>query len=402
MISVQEALNILHENIPTPRTELVALEEAHNCILSIDVNASESSPRYTNSAMDGFALRWEDCAAADRDKPVTLKIIGESQAGIPFDGEVVKGTAIRINTGAMLPVGADTVVRVEDTEEKEDHVHVYAVRSLGQDVRHEGEEFQKGELLFHKGDKLGARELALLAAVGLSQVPVFAPPRVSLLVTGTELARPDADDIKPHQIRDSNSIMLKSAVRESGALVRSAYHVKDNFEQTVEAVKQAVETGDRVILCSGGVSVGKHDHVKDAALAAGFKELFWKIRQKPGKPLFVCRRKDTLLFGLPGNPVSAFMCFHNYVRPVLAELQGVESIHQSLTAKTTTRVSNSGNRTNFVRVTVEEKPNEVPVIKEIAQQGSHMLSTIVHADGYIILDPGVTLENGELTEVFLF
>lgn len=196
--------------------------------------------------------------------------------------------------------------------------------------------------------------------------------------------------------------MLTSAVRESGATVHAAYHVKDSFEQTVEAVNQAVETGDSVILCSGGVSVGRHDHVKDAALAAGFKELFWKIRQKPGKPLFVCRRGDTLLFGLPGNPVSSFMCFHNYVRPVLAELQGVKSIHQSLTAKATSRVTNRGNRTNFIRVTIEEKSNEVPIIKEMAQQGSHMLSTIVHANGYIILDPGKTLENGELTKVFLF
>lgn len=402
MISVQEALNILHENIPTPKTELVALEKAHSCILSIDLKAPESSPRYTNSAMDGFALRWMDCAEANKDEPVSLKIIGESQAGIPFAQEVIKGTAIRISTGAMLPVGADTVVRVEDTKENEDHVDVYSVRALGQDVRHEGEEFKKGELLFHKGDKLGSRELALLAAVGLSQVPVFTPPQITLLVTGTELARPDANDIQPHQIRDSNSIMLTTAVRESGAIVRSAYHVKDSFEQTLEAVQLAVETGDSVILCSGGVSVGRHDHVKDAALAAGFNELFWKIRQKPGKPLFVCRRRDTLLFGLPGNPVSAFMCFHNYVRPVLAELQGVKSIHQSLTAKTTSRVSNRGNRTNFVRVTIEEKPNEVPVIKEMTQQGSHMLSTIVHADGYIILDPGTTLENGELTKVFLF
>lgn len=186
MISVQEALNILHENIPIPKRQLIALEDAHNCILSIDVNAPESSPRYTNSAMDGFALRWEDCGEVTKENPVTLKIIGESQAGIPFDKEVITGTAIRISTGAMLPDGANTVVRVEDTEENEDYVTVYSVRALGQDVRHEGEEFKEGELLFHKGDKLGARELALLAAVGLSQVPVFSPPQVTLLVTGTE------------------------------------------------------------------------------------------------------------------------------------------------------------------------------------------------------------------------
>jgi molybdopterin molybdotransferase len=402
MISVQEALQILHKNIPAPETKIVSLEEAYNRCLSGDIKAPESSPRYTSSAMDGYALLWSDCAAVSKQCPAILKIIGESQAGIPFSGEVVPGTAIRISTGAMLPAGADTIVRVEDTESSGDQVSIFAARELGQDVRLEGEEFKTGDLLFRKGDTLGARELALLAAVGVTKVPVFKNPSVSLLVTGTELAPPDATDIKPHQIRDSNSIMLASAVRETGAILRSTSHVKDNLEQTINAVREAAESGDSIILCSGGVSVGRHDHVKDAALAAGFKELFWKIRQKPGKPLFVCRRQDTLLFGLPGNPVSAFMCFFNYVRPVLAELQGATSVNPSITAKATKRVSNKGNRTNFIRVTVEDKANELAVIKEMAQQGSHMLSSIVHADGYIVLEPGVVLEPGDLIEVFLF
>ncbi len=402
MISVDEALRILYENIPRPQTRFVSLDQAYHRHLSMNIEAPESSPRYTNSAMDGFALRWDDCKGCSKEEPSTLQVIGESQAGIPFTGEVTTGTAIRISTGAMLPAGADTVVRVEDTAENGSQIDIYKVRKMGQDVRHEGEEFNKGELLFHKADYLGARELALLAAVGIVQIPVYIPPLVSLLVTGTELALPDAADIKPHQIRDSNSTMLASAVREAGAEIRLIGHIQDSLQHTTDAVIQAADTGDSIILCSGGVSVGKHDHVKDAALAAGFKELFWKIRQKPGKPLFVCRRNDTLLFGLPGNPVSAFMCFHNYVRPVLAELQGVQSIHKSITAKAGKSVSNAGNRTNFIRVSVKSKPNEITVIQEMAQQGSHMLSSIVHADGYIIMDPGQTLECGELTEVFLF
>lgn len=402
MISVQEALHILQENMPEPRLEMVTLEQAYGCYLSEDVKAPESSPRYTSSAMDGFALCYADCPKASEQQPVQLKIIGESQAGIPFSGTVIPGTAIRISTGAMLPASADTVVRVEDTRESDNHVEILSIRGLGQDVRYAGEEFKEGDLLFTKGNCLGARELALLAAVGLCRVPVYAPPRVSLLVTGTELARPDDDGIKPHQIRDSNSIMLESAVKESGATLRTCLHVEDSLKHTIGAVKQAADVGDDIILCSGGVSVGRHDHVKEAALAAGFTELFWKIRQKPGKPLFVCRRDKTLLFGLPGNPVSAFMCFTNYVRPVLAELQGTSSINRSITAQTTAAVANNGKRTNFIRVSVEEKPNELAVIREMAQQGSHMLSSIVHADGYIILPPGEVLETGSLIEVFLF
>lgn len=402
MISVEEALKILHENIPEPRQEAVSLNEAYNCYLGEDIHAPESSPRYTNSAMDGYSVRWEDCRGANGEQPVHLRIIGESQAGIPFEGVVGPGCAVRISTGAMLPEGADSIVRVEDTEEDGDQVAIFAIRFQGQDVRYEGEEFKEGALLFKKSECLGARELALLASVGLHTVKVFTPPRVSLLVTGTELARFDDSAIKPHQIRDSNTIMLASAVRDSGAVLRATAHVEDSLEHTIEAVRQAAEGGDSVILCSGGVSVGRHDHVKDAAKAVGFKELFWKIRQKPGKPLFVCRRDNTLLFGLPGNPVSAFMCFSNYVRPVLAELQGTSSINHSVTAKTTERVANTGKRTNFIRVSVEDKPNEIALIKEMEKQGSHMISSIVHADGYIILKPGEVLEPCSLTEVILF
>ncbi len=402
MISVQEALRILHENIPEPRRELVSLDQAYNCYLSQDILSPESSPRYTNSAMDGFAVRWEDCAEATKQQPVCLTIIGESQAGIPFQDTLNSGSAVRISTGAMLPDGADSVVRVEDTKEHRTIVEILLVRTLGQDVRYKGEEFERGALLFRKGTRLGARELSLLASVGLDTVEVYIPPQVSLLITGTELARYDDKDIKPHQIRDSNAIMLASAVNDAGAVIKHSISVEDSLDDTVEAVRQAVKRGDSVILCSGGVSVGRHDHVKDAAKAVGFTELFWKIRQKPGKPLFVCRLDNTLLFGLPGNPVSAFMCFTNYVRPVLAELQGTTSLNHSVTAQVGERIVNNGNRTNFVRVSIQNNPNEIAIIREIEKQGSHMLSSIVHADGYIILEPGQVLEPSSLIEVFLF
>ncbi|NNK14083.1 MAG: molybdopterin molybdotransferase MoeA, partial [Desulfofustis sp.] len=249
---------------------------------------------------------------------------------------------------------------------------------------------------------LKARELALLAAVGRHEVKVFVPPNVSLLITGTELAQFDDLNIKPHQIRDSNTIMLESAVKDSGAILSKSVRVEDSLDETIQAIVASVRDEDSVILCSGGVSVGRHDHVKEAAREVGFEELFWKIRQKPGKPLFVGRLDNRLLFGLPGNPVSAYMCFKNYVRPVLAELQGTCSPNHCITAETTTQISNTGSRTNFVRVTVNKNPNKIACITEIAQQGSHMLSSIVHADGYIVLEPGEILEPHSLKEVFLF
>lgn len=402
MISVEQALTILQNNLPEPQCEEVSLDQAFACYLCQDIAAPESSPRYTNSAMDGFAINWADFDNPDTSDPVQLKIIGESQAGIPFASELTRGNAIRISTGAMIPTGADTVVRVEDTEENDDFVTILDVRKLGQDVRYAGEEFSKGDILLSKGTKLGARELALLAGVGAQNIPVYSQPKTSLLITGTELASHDDTTIKPHQIRDSNSIMLASAVKETGAKVETIIHVQDSLEETIQAVKDGIDSGAGVIICSGGVSVGKHDHVKDAALAAGFQELFWKIRQKPGKPLFVGRRDNTLIFGLPGNPVSAFMCFTNYVRPVLASLQGTKSIHHTLTAQSSHQLVNKSKRTNFVRVTVKDRPNEIAITTEAARQGSHMLSSIVDADGYIVIQPGDVIEPGQLVEVVLF
>jgi molybdopterin molybdotransferase len=401
MITVEQALAILHENIPEPTQKSVPLGQAYGCRLSEDLYAPESSPRYTNSAMDGFAVRWKDCRHASEDKPINLNIIGESRAGVPFPDRLASGSAVLISTGAVLPDGADSVVRVEDTKKNGRSVDILTIRSLGQDVRHQGEEFVKGELLFPKSTCLRARELALLAAVGRHEVKVFVPPRVSLLITGTELARFDDPDIKPHQIRDSNTIMLESAVKDSGAILSKSVRVEDSLDATIKAIAASVSDEDSIILCSGGVSVGRHDHVKEAAREVGFEELFWKIRQKPGKPLFVGRLDNRLLFGLPGNPVSAYMCFKNYVRPVLAELQGTCSHNHCITAETTSQISNTGSRTNFLRVSVEQKPNEIACITEVAQQGSHMLSSIVRADGYIVLEPGDMLEPGTLKEVFL-
>ena len=402
MISVIEALRILHENLPTPRRTTVAIEEAFGLYLFEDIKAPDSSPRYTSSAMDGYAVRWIDCAHASPDTPVRLSIIGESQAGIPFNGEVAAKCAVRISTGAMVPNGADTIVRMEDTEESQETVNILTVKAQGQDVRHKGEEFAEGQLLFLKGTNLGARELALMAAVGLHSIPVYAKPDVTLLVTGTELVCHDETTIKPHQIRDSNTIMLASAIHESGGILRSTRHLQDSLNHTIEAIEDSVASGVKLIVCSGGVSVGRHDHVREAALRAGFQELFWQIRQKPGNQLFVGRKGDTLIFGLPGNPVSAYMCFRNFVRPVLAELQGTTCLDNTLTAIVSEQMSNKGKRTLFIRVKIENRPNQLALVKEVSHQGSHMLSSIAHADGYLVLQPGEVLQPGSLKEVSLF
>ena len=403
MISIQEALQILEENLPDPRIDTVDLAEAHGRYLAEAISAPEPSPRYTNSAMDGYAVRWPDVMAASQETPVMLKVIGESRAGLPFAGEVKAQEAVHISTGAMLPTGADTVVRVEDTRKPTDAaVEILIVRFQGQDVRYEGEEFSCGDELLCAGTKLSARQLAILATVGHHQVKVFAPPRVSILITGSELASSEATEIKSHQIRDSNSIMLQSVLQEAGASVHSCSNVEDELQATIDAISKAFNQGVDFILCSGGISVGDHDHVKEAAETVGFKELFWRIRQKPGKPLFAAQKDSTYLFGLPGNPVSAYMCFVHYIRPLLFTIRGRGMTWKTITAMAGGEIANTGKRTNFIRVKIDQQDGQLPRITDIKKQGSHMLSSIVNADGYIIVEPGTAVNPGEAVNAFLF
>jgi molybdopterin molybdotransferase len=403
MISIQEALQLLEDNLPEPRVDTVDLSEASGRYLAESIAAPEPSPRYTNSAMDGYALRWSDVMATSQENPVTLKVVGESKAGMPFAGEVKVREAVHISTGAMLPAGADTVVRVEDTRIQDDTaVEILAVRAQGQDVRYEGEEFNCGDELLCSGTKLSARQLAILATVGHHQVKVFAPPRVSILITGSELASSAAADIKSHQIRDSNSIMLKSVLQEAGAAVHSCVNVEDELQATADAIDNAVSQGVDFLLCSGGISVGEHDHVKEAAENVGFKELFWRIRQKPGKPLFAAQKDSTFLFGLPGNPVSAYMCFVHYIRPLLFTIRGRGMAWNTITAMADAEIANTGKRTNFIRVKIDKQDGKLPRITDIKKQGSHMLSSIVNADGYIMVEPGTAVNAGEAVNAYLF
>ena len=403
MISIQKALQILEDNLPEAKIDTVNLPDAHGRYLTESITSPEPSPRYTNSAMDGYAVRWSDVMDASQESPVILRVKGESSAGMPFDGEVNGKEAVHISTGAMLPTGADTVVRVEDTRKPADAaVKILAVRSQGQDVRYEGEEFQRGDELLCAGTKLSARQLAILATVGHYQVKVFAPPRVSILITGSELASSAAKEIKSHQIRDSNSIMLKSVLQEAGAAVHSCSNVVDEMKATIDAIGKSVSEGVDFILCSGGISVGDHDHVKEAAERVGFRELFWRIRQKPGKPLFAAKKDSTFLFGLPGNPVSAYMCFAHYIRPLLFTIRGRGMTWNTITAMAGGEITNNGKRTNFIRVKIDQQEGQLPRITDIKKQGSHMLSSIVNADGYIIVDPGTTVNPGEAVNVFLF
>ena len=400
MISIDEATKIIRNHTPTPLRETIHLEEASGRVLAQEICAPGPSPRYTNSAMDGIAVRWQDVKNVLSGKTVELNVIGESCAGSPFMGSIQQGQAVTINTGAMLPEGADTVIPLENMETSGDIALVTFVLHLHQHVRFQGEEIRKGESLLKSGDLLTPARIGLLASFGLSTLTVYKRPTLSIVTSGAELVSID-NEIKPWQLYDSNSIMLTTAVRESGGSVTFSVNVDDKLEEIKAALEKALKNSD-VILISGGVSVGPHDLVKQAAKEIGFKSLFWRIRQKPGKPLFFALRSSTRLFGLPGNPVSALNCFAYYVHPVIQKMSGKEFSWQKEEGILSKPIENKIDRALFLRVKLLNKQNAVSTICPLEKQQSHMLTSMAFADGFIILEPGQFYSAGSSIDVFIY
>jgi len=399
-VSIGEALETVRSNVPERRREELPLAQALGGVLTENVTCPEPSPRYTNSAMDGFATRWADVDGACEAKPAVLQVVGESRAGVPFQGVMQSGQAVRISTGAMMPEGADTVVPVEDTSGGETSVSVSSVRAPRQHVRFQGEEFKAGEFSLERGTMLQPSHIALLASVGVATVPVFARPRVSILVTGTELVAHDAE-AEPWQIRDSNGPMLASAITSSGGAPIPMKRVEDTLAAVTESISAAAGLSD-IVLVSGGVSVGPHDHVKEAAGAAGFVPLLWKVRQKPGKPLFIAKTDGALLFGLPGNPVSAFMCYSYYVHPTLMTLRGRGFSGRTRQGRLAERTDNAGSRGQFLLVALGESDDSLPAVQVLDRQSSYMLTTLAGADGFVLVDAGESREKDDPVDVHLF
>jgi molybdopterin molybdotransferase len=415
MISVAEALTLVERHTPPRRTQRVPLHKAHGRVLAEDVYAAAPSPRFTNSAMDGFAVRSEDCG-----NDTVLPIVGKSAAGKPFEGRLPRGAAIGISTGAVLPDGADAVVPVEDAEllivEGSDAVCPLARVKQGQYVRRQGSEYAQGDALLRSGTLLNAARVALLAQNGNEEVAVVALPRVAVVVTGEEIVQ-DASVLREGAIMDANSPMLAAALAESGAECVFVRRVGDTLEETVQVLREAMQIAD-IVLTTGGASVGEHDALKPAAQTLGFETIFWRVRQKPGKPLLFAKRADTVLFGLPGNPVSVLMCYKHYVHPMITTLRGLHPtdqrvigvVSQELVDMTARREL----RAEFVRVRLDYASNAhaahtasllgsatLPSIIPIEKQESFMLTSLTNADGFVFLEVSTHIQSGMMIEVVL-
>lgn len=381
MISISKALTIVERHRPAPRRTEVPLAEAAGLRLAEDVTAPEPMPAFDNSAMDGYAVALSDRASGGA--PYELPVVGESQAGAPFDGTLQPGEAAKISTGAVVPPGADRVIPIEHTDGGGKRVRLHDTGAPRANVRFEGEEVATGAPIADRGEPLTPPLLGRLASLGVAQVPVFERPTVALLTTGSELVGVDAD-LKPGQIRDANRYVLTALLDDSGATLRPVESVPDRWEDTRDAIDRAASAAD-VVLVTGGVSVGPHDHVKGAAEEVGFKRRFWKVRQKPGKPLYFATRDETLLFGLPGNPFSATISTVVYACPLLRRcLRHPRPDGRKMPGRLAAPFDRlAPDRAQFVLVRIDDGENGVAVLRAAEKQGSHMLAGIHASDGFI-------------------
>ena len=404
LIGVDEALAKVLEGVKPLPAERVGLDDALDRVLVEPVRARENVPPFPNSAMDGYAVRYEDVANASKESPVRLKVMGSVAAGYAPELSVEPGTAIRIMTGAPIPPGADTVVRFESTDEPErekgsalEYVSVLVPPRKGDNVRESGEDVKAGEIVLDTGTLLRPQEIGLLASIGVTSVQVRRKPKVAILSTGDELLPPDSE-ISPGKIRDANSYSLAALVRKYGGEPIMLGIARDTEEDIRSRLRKGVEAGADLFLTSAGVSKGDYDVVKGVLNAEG-KISFWMVRMKPGQPLAFGYVYGIPLLGLPGNPVSSIVSFEQFGRPMLLKMEGRSCLRKpTIQAVTAERFKNSGRR-NYVRVLVERK-GDCYVVRKAGPQGSGVLQTLSKANGLMIIPEGVMkIEAGEAVEV---
>lgn len=384
MISVHDALLTILDTVSPLAGERVGLLDAVGRVLAEDIRSEREVPPFANSAMDGYAVRWDDIRDTTVDLPVTLGVLEVIQAGMVPTQAVTPGTASKIMTGAVMPSGADTVVKVEETEERDGRVWIKRSERSGNNVRESGEDIHRGQVVLEKGRVLRPADIGLLASVGRSLVLVHQRPRVAILSTGNELAEVD-EALQPGQIVNSNAYTLAAAVRDAGGLPVPLTIARDTLEEIRAALAEAVRHD--VVLSTGGVSVGDFDFVKQAMDELHMHRLFWQVAQKPGKPLTFGLLRERPYFGLPGNPVSALVCFYLYVRPALRRMGGHEKLFSPVvTATIGEDIAKAKGLTEFVRCRMTHVHGHYTA-HSTGNQSSGVLSSLSLGEGLVIGPP---------------
>lgn len=379
-LSVEAALQGILSRVQVLVARPASLDEALGRVLAEDILAPENLPPFPNSAVDGFAVRAADVATASREQPARLKVLADAPAGTVVRCEVVPGTAVRIMTGAELPPGTEAVVPVEETASTPAEVQVFRSLGAGLNLRLAGEDVRAGERVLASGTAIRPAEIGLLAALGRVEVPVVPAPRVAVLTTGAELVEAGSKP-GPGQIRDANIHGLGAQVRVAGALCLPFPRVADTREGVEQALRQALASSD-VVLTNGGVSVGDYDFVRETLDRLGAEPVFVQVAQKPGRPLTFWLLEGKPVFGLPGNPVAAMVCFELYVRPALRKMMGhAELFRPRATARLAEayRKGEKDTRTHWLRVRLQASADGW-VATRTGPQGSGILSSMTKSN----------------------
>lgn len=388
MLSLREAMSEVERAANRLEAEGVAVDAALGRVLAEAALAAHDVQPFDNSAMDGFAVKTG--AAGE------LAIVGESRAGAPAERTLADGEAIAISTGAQVPDGAEAVVPIEKVRVEGSRVMLEEEAMDGANIRRAGEDFRRGDVVVPAGTDLGPAEIAACATAGIGTLKCTRRPTVGIVVTGDELVAPD-EELGPGQIHESNGLALLSLAERAGTQPAEAMRVGDDAERTREAIAWALEETDVAIVC-GGISAGEHDHVRDALLAQGVEERFWRIDLKPGKPTWFGVRGGQLAFGLPGNPVSALVTFELLVRPAIDLMLG-RPPRQEIDARWAGPVRRKGGRTEAMRVSLRLGSAGFEAAPTGAQ-GSHQMSSLLGADGLALVPPDAeSIEAGEPVRV---
>lgn len=398
MLSLPEAQEEVLHKIRLLGPEKVALVQARGRVLAENVVADRDNPPYDNSAMDGYAVRFEDVRAASRDAPAALEIIEEIAAGSIGRRALGPGQASRIMTGAPLPERADTVVPIEDARSTSTRVKILVAGEKGDHVRPRGDDIEAGAVVLTAGTCCDVGEIGLLAALQRSSIAVRKRPTVAILSTGDELVDID-DPLPPGKIVNSNSYALAELCHAHGAVPLIYPIIRDSKAEIRRAIED-VSHAD-FILSSGGVSVGDYDFVKEVLEEMDARFLFWRVAMKPGKPLLFCTLGDRPYFGLPGNPVSSIMSFLQFVRPAIRKASGFPADDLLLPQSAGVagnRMVNGGDRPNYLRAHLELVDGQLRATTRPGQ-GSHMLTSMLGANGVVLLDAGQVIEEGDAVEL---
>ena len=392
-----DALSVIGPLAPLELTLL----DAHGCVLAEDVTSTYPLPPFDNSAMDGYAVRTADVASATAESPVSLPVVGDVAAGSATPYTVQPGLCVRIMTGAPIPPGADAVVPIEWTDEGIAQVSIRKAPDVGAHVRRAGEDVTPGTTVLTEGTYLGAPQIGVLAAVSRDRVMVRPRPRVVVLSTGSELVDP-GQPLGVGKIPDSNSTLLTAAAVEAGAIAFRVGIVPDDPRQLIDTLEDQLIRAD-VVVTSGGVSVGAYDVVKEAIGRIG-QVSFDKVAMQPGMPqgFGLVGPDKTPFFGLPGNPVSAFVSFEVFVRPVLRRMLGVDPITRPIVrARLIGRLSSPPGRRGYARAWLSTESGEY-VVKPVGGSGSHLIASLAGANALVVVPEDVTdLENGAAVNVMM-